>query len=323
MNGIARAAFFGAVMLISGHAMAQDFPSRPLTFIVPYPPGGITDQSARVIGKVLAEKLGQPVIVENKPGAQGLVGTEHVVRSKPDGYTFIYATVSSFGAYAYQFKKISFDPFTALTPVHGMTTSSMLFMVRADAPYKTYSEFVAYAKKNPDAINYYTVGPGSSHHLFGEELQRSGGFRMTQVPYKGSTAAATDLLSGVIQVGFIFPVTMIPMIKDGKMRALGVSGPERLAILPDVPTFAEMGYKDAVYTGWSAIAVPAGTPQDVIDKLAKAFDEALQHPSVVAYVREQGSGTLTGYSGEKLQTFITSEVARMKTWLERAGVQPE
>jgi tripartite-type tricarboxylate transporter receptor subunit TctC len=310
-------------LLVAANAVGQDYPSRPLTFLVPYPPGGITDISSRSIAKVLSDKLGQTVIVENKAGAAGLIGTEQVVRSKPDGYTFLFGGVSSFGAYAYQLNKVPFDPFTALKPVHGLITSSLLFVVRGDAPYKTYAEFVEYAKKNPNAINYYTIGQGSAHHLLGEELQRSGGYQMTQVPYKGSQAALADLLGGSIHVGFIFPSSIVQFLASGRLRALAVSDRVRLPILPDVPTFAELGYKDAVYSTWAAVGVPAATPQPVVDKLSAAINEALQEPGLVKQFTEEGTGLLVGYSGEKLQAFIRDEVAQMKAWLERAGVKPQ
>src|SRR5688500_13009353 len=150
-----------AMAAIATGAFAQDYPSRPLTYVVPFPPGGVTDNGARTIAKVLSEKIGQPVIVENKPGAGGIVGAEYVLNQKADGYTFMYTASGPLGAFGYRYKKLSFDPFTAFTPVHGMAFSPMLFMVRADAPYKTFNELVEYAKKNPEGINYYSTGPGS------------------------------------------------------------------------------------------------------------------------------------------------------------------
>lgn len=316
--GVALVVMIG--MLCAARAIAQDYPARPMTFIVPYPPGGITDISARTVAKGMSEILGQPIIVDNKAGAAGLIGTEQVVRAKPDGYTFLYGTVSSYGAFAYQYKKLSFDPFTALTPVHGLISSSLLFVVRGDAPYKTYAEFVEHAKKHPNSANYYTIGQGSAHHLLGEELQRSGGYQMTQVPYKGSQAALADLLSGSIQVGFIFPSSIVQFLRDGRLRALAISAPERLPVLPDVPTFIELGYKDAIYSTWSAIGVPNGTPQSVVEKLAEAVNKALQDPALKKQFTDEGSGILVDYSGEKLKTFIAREVKQMKDWLERSNV---
>ena len=311
-----------AAMVATG-AFAQDYPSRPLTYVVPFPPGGVTDNGARTIAKVLSEKLGQPVIVENKPGAGGIVGAEYVSQAKPDGYTFMYTSSGPLGAFAFRYKKLSFDPFTAFTPVHGMAFSPMMFIVRADAPYKTFKELVEYAKKNPEGINYYSTGPGSANHLVSELLQKAGGFKMTQVPYKGTGPALTDLLAGVIQVVWEYPVVMKPYLDAGKLRALGITSEQRMPILPDVPTFVEQGFPEAVFTGWATIAVPSATPKPIVDKLAKAYSETLADPAIIKYFDDQGAGILQGYSGEKLRKFIDAENVKMKDLHDRAGVVPE
>jgi tripartite-type tricarboxylate transporter receptor subunit TctC len=315
-------AALAAAVLTTG-AFAQDYPTRPLTYVVPFPPGGVTDNGARTIAKVLSEKIGQPVIVENKPGAGGIVGAEYVLNQKADGYTFMYTASGPLGAFGYRYKKLSFDPFTAFTPVHGMAFSPMLFMVRADAPYKTFNELVEYAKKNPEGINYYSTGPGSSNHLVAELLQKAGGFKMTQVPYKGTGPALTDLLAGVIQVVWEYPVVMKPYIDAGKLRALGITSEERMPLLADVPTFVEQGYKEAVFTGWATIAVPAATPKPIVDKLAKAYSETLADPVIIKYFNDQGAGILHGYSGDKLRKFIDAENVKYKDLITRAGVEPE
>jgi tripartite-type tricarboxylate transporter receptor subunit TctC len=316
------AALAGAI--ISTCAVAQDnYPSRPITYVVPFPPGGVTDNGARTIAKVLSEKIGQTVIVENKPGAGGIVGAEYVAQAKPDGYTFMYTSSGPVGAFAYRYKKLSFDPFKAFTPVHGMAFSPMIAVVNANAPYKTFKELIDYAKKNPEGINYYSTGPGSSNHLVSELLMAKGGFKMTQVPYKGSSPAMTDLLAGVIQVVWEYPVVLKPLLDAGKIRAIGITSEERMPLLPEIPTFAEQGYKDAVFTGWAIISVPAGTPQPIVDKLAKAYSATLDDPAIIKYFRDQGAGILQGYSGEKLRKFIDAENVKYKELIERAGVEPE
>ncbi|WP_034471360.1 tripartite tricarboxylate transporter substrate binding protein [Afipia sp. P52-10] len=313
-----------AIAIASSTALAEPgYPSKPLTYIVPFPPGGVTDNGARAVAKVLGEKLGQPVIVDNKPGAGGIVGSEYVLNAKPDGYTFMYAPHGPLGVFAYQYKKLSFDPLTAFTPVHGMASSPMLFMVRADAPYKTFKELVEYAKKNPEGINYYSTGPGSANHLVSEMLQKAGGFKMTQVPYKGTGPAMTDLLAGVIQVVWEYPVVMKPYIEAGKLRALGITSEQRMPILPDVPTFAEQGYPEAIFTAWSTIAVSAQTPKPIVDRLAKAYSETLDDPSVIKYFEDQGAGILQGYSGDKLRKFVDAENVKLKELMERAGIEPQ
>src|SRR5262245_19789263 len=309
--------------IVATTALAQNYPSRPLNYVVPFTPGGVTDNGARMIAKVLSEKIGQPVIVENKPGAGGIVGAEYVAQAKPDGYTFMYTSSAPVGAYAYRYKKLSFDPYTAFTPVHGMAFSPMIAVVNANAPYKTFKELIDYAKKNPEGVNYYSTGPGSSNHLVSELLMRAGGFNMTQVPYKGSSPAMTDLLAGVIQVVWEYPIVLKPLLDAGKLRAIGITSDERMPLLPNIPTFVEQGYPEAVFTGWAIISVPAGTPKPIVDKLAKAYSATLDDPSIIKYFQDQGAGILQGYSGEKLRKFIDAENAKYKDLITRAGVEPE
>jgi tripartite-type tricarboxylate transporter receptor subunit TctC len=312
-----------AALVVASSAIAQDYPTRPVTWIVPFPPGGVTDNGARTVAKVLSEKLGQPVIVENKPGAGGIVGTEYVVNSKPDGYTFLYASNGPLVTYQFLYKKLSYDPQKSLTPVHGMADSPMLMMVRADAPYRTFAEFIDYARKNPDKLNYFSVGQGSTQHLATELLLREAGIKMAHIPYKGTAPGLTDLLAGVIDVMFDYAVVMKPQIDAGKLRALAVTSEKRLAIMPDVPTFGEQGYPGVVFTAWATIVFPAGVPQPIVDKLADAFGKSLDDPSVIKYFQGQGAGIMQGVAKEKLADFLAKEKVKMKDIVERAGIQPE
>ena len=312
-----------ASLLVATTASAQDWPTRPITWVVPFPPGGVTDNGARTVAKVLSEKLGQPVIIENKPGAGGIVGTEYVVNAKPDGYTFLYASNGALVTYQFLYKKLSYDPQTSLTPVHGMADSPMLMMVRADAPYKTLAEFVDYAKKNPDKMNYFSVGNGSTQHLATELLLKEAGIKMAHIPYKGTSPGLTDLLGGVIDVMFDYAVVMKPQIDAGKLRPLAVTGAKRLANMPDVPTFAEQGFPGVVFTAWATIVFPAGVPQPIVNKLADAFGQSLEDPGVVKYFQDQGAGIMQGVRGEKLADFLATEKVKMKRIVEQAGIQPE
>jgi tripartite-type tricarboxylate transporter receptor subunit TctC len=276
-----------------------------------------------MIAKTLSSKLGQQVIVENKPGASGIVGAEYVLNAKPDGYTLLYAISGPMGGFAFRYKKLSFNPNTAFTPVHGISSMPMLLVVRADAPYKTLAEFVAYAKKNPEGVNYFSLGRGDPNHLYSELLQGAAGFKMTPVLYKGAAPALNDLLAGVIQATWDFPYSMMPHLEAGKLRALGVTTPQRIAVLPDVPTFAEQGYPEAVYDGWFVIAVSAATPKPIVERLATAVGETVDEPAIVKYFTDQGAATLRGYSGEKLKDLIGATLHRSKDLLQRAGVEPE
>lgn len=312
------------VVVFTGQSLASDeFPSRPLTYVVASTAGGIADNGARFLAKVMSEKIGQSVIVENKPGGAGIVGSEYLLSAKADGYKFMYSGIGPLGGLANQHKKLSFDPLTAFTPVHGMAYSPMLMVVPADAPYKTLAEMIAYAKKNPEALNYYSNGNGDGYHLFSELLQQLGGFKMTQVSYRGAPTAMNDFFGGTLQVMWEYPVVLMPFIEAGKVRAIGVTSDQRLPVLPDVPTFVEQGFPEAVFTGWASIIVPSATPKPVVDKLAKAYSATLDDPAVVKYFRDQGAVILQGYSGDKLKKFVADENVKMKDLYRRAGVTPQ
>lgn len=318
------AAFAAMTTAVTTAALAQeDYPSRPITWVVPFPPGGVTDSGARTVAKVLGEKLGQPVVIENKPGAGGIVGAEYVVNSKKDGYTFLYASNGVVVTYPFLYKKMSFDPKKDLIPVHGMADSPMLVMVRADTPYKTLADLIDFAKKNPGKLNYASVGLGSTQHLLAELFQKEAGIKMTHIPYKGSSPALTDMLGGTIDVMFDYPILMQPQMNAGKLRALAVSSQKRLTNLPDVKTIAEQGYPGTVFTAWATIVLPAGTPQPIVDKLAGAFGKSLEDPGIVKYFDDQGAGVMQGVAKEKLAKFYDDERVKMKEIVDRAGIQPE
>lgn len=304
-------------------ANAEDYPTRPITYVVSTPAGGIADTLVRAVSKTLSQKLGQPVIVENKPGGGGIVAAEYVLGRKADGYTIMFTTGAALGHLAYRYKKLSFDPFSAFTPVHGMVSAPMVLAVPADVPYKTFAEFVAHAQKFPDAINYNTLGLADGFQLFSLSLQKTANFNMTAIAYKGNAPALADLLGGSLQAMWDFPLSLKPHLDAGKLRALGVASEQRLPFLADVPTFVEQGFPGSVYSYWSAVAVSAATPQSVVDKLASAYRETLADPDLAAYLKGQGNNVLGDYSGAKLRAFVDSENRKMKELLDLAGVRPE
>ena len=301
---------------------AQDFPSRPITFIVPFAAGGSTDNNARVIAKAMSEKIGQQVVVVNKPGAGTIVGAEFVVGSKPDGYTFFYGSNTNLVNYEYLYKKRSYDPKKDLLPFHGLLLLPPTLVARSDAPYKTLPEMIAYAKANPDKINIASPGQGSAPHLVAELLMSEAGIKMTHVPYKGAGPALIDLLAGAVDVMFDFPVTLQAHIAAGKVRSLAVTGTQRLSSDPDVPTFVELGLPGVAFGTWAVMALPAGTPQPIVDKLTDAFGKSLETAEVKKYFEDQGA-TLIPYTKGKLADFLTAERIKMKEIVERAGIQPE
>lgn len=315
---IAALLLFGSVS-----AAAQDYPNRAISWVVPYAAGGITDNASRTIAKQLGEELGQPVVVENKPGAGGIVGAEYVAHAKPDGYTLLYTANGIVATYPYLYKKLSYDPQRDFTPLHGVQKVYMLVVVRADSPFKTLADLIAYGKKNPGKLNYATIGTGSVQHLFGELLQKEAGFKMTAIPYKGLAPALNDLLGGSIDITLDYPITMKDQIEAGKVRALAISGEQRAKSLPDVKTVAELNYPNAAFTAFTGVVLPKGIPADVLKKLAAAFDKVMSSPQIVKYMVDQGADTMPGMGPEKYADFLAKERTKMKSIVEQAGIEPE
>lgn len=318
-------ALSGAILAILAQApaSAQDFPNRPVTWVVPFTPGGVTDTGARVVAKAFSETLGQSVVVENRGGAGGIVGTEHVVQSKPDGYTVLYGSSGPMATNPYIYKKVSYDPVKSFSLIHTMSESPLIMVVNPNTPFKTVAEFVEFAKKNPGKINFGSAGSGTATHLVGELLQKEADIKLTHVPYKGSSPEIVDLLAGVLDVSFDYAVVVKPHIDAGKLRALAVTSDQRMKILANVPTLKESGYPGAVLAGWSTLVAAADTPQPIVDKLAKAFGEALKKPDVVAYFESNGSAVMPPLTGEKLTRFIIDENAKFKALVEKSGATAE
>ena len=311
-----------AMAFSTAGAQAQQqapYPNRPITWVVPFGAGGVTDNSARFVAKVLSEKIGQAVIVENKPGAAGIVGAEYVAQAKPDGYTMIYGSSGPMATFVSLYKKLSFTPLKSFVPVNGMADSSLLLVVNASRPYKTVEEFIDYLKKNPGKVNYGSSGAGTAPHLIGEMFQMATGTSMVHVPYKASANLYADLLGGTIDAIFDYTVVMRPHIDAGKVIPLGISREDRLKSFPHVPTFKERGL-DVVLTAWASIAMPIGTPPEIVNKMSAAFAETSRDPAVVKYYEENDFGNLGNLGPEKLKEFYVSETAKFKTLVEKAGV---
>lgn len=312
-----------ALCLGAAPALAQKYPDRPITWVVPFGPGTVTDNSARIVAKALGEKLGQNVLVENKPGAAGIVGTEYVMNAKPDGYTFLYGSSGPMATYTSLYKKLSYSPLKSFVPVHAMSSSPLVMVVNTESPFKTLKDFIAYAKANPDKINFGTSGAGTSQHLTGELLQMAAGFKMTHIPYKAGGAQMVDLLGGNIQVMFDYPSVVKPHIEAGKLRPLGITSAQRLKNLPNVPTMVEQGLPDVQISAWSAIMLPANTPADIVEKLGSAFKEALKDPAVIAYFDSTDSIAYNDIGPKELPAFIESETAKFKTLVEKSGASAD
>jgi len=272
------AAGAAALPAVSRVARAQAYPARPVRWIVPYPPGGAADPIARLIGPFLSERLGKPVVIENKPGAGANIGTEFVVRSPPDGHTLLFITTANM-INATFYRDLSFDFMRDITPVAGLVRLPLVLEVNPSVPVKTVAELIAYAKANPGKVNFASAGVGTSLHLAAELFNMMTGTKMIHVPYRGSAPALTDLLAGQVQVLFDNLFTSLEHIKAGKLRAVGVATAARVQQLPDLPTVADAvpGYEASSVFG---VGVPTGTPREITELLNRELDAALADPRI-------------------------------------------
>lgn len=310
-------------VVLCGSVSAAEFPEKAMTVVVPFTAGGIADAGGRTVARAMSGILGQPVIVENKAGAGGIVGAEFVANAKPDGYNLLIASNGVAVTYPFLHKKLSFDPGRDFTPVHGISISPLMIAVRADAPYKTLPELIEYAKKNPDKINYATVGQGSAHHMLAELLQKEAGVKMTQIPYKGGAPAYIDFLGGVLDVMIDYQLGFAPLVEAGKISVLGVASAERLPTMKQVPTFVEQGYKTVLVSAYSILLAPTNTPKPVIEKLAATVRRLLDDPEIVKYYSDRGSRLMTGFGPTELAAFLDAERVKTRQMIELSGIQPE
>jgi tripartite-type tricarboxylate transporter receptor subunit TctC len=304
----------------AGPARAADYPTRPVKWIVPYPPAGTTDVLARIIAQWLTEKLGQPFVIENRPGAGNNLGTEAVVKAAPDGYTMLLVNPAN-GINATLYKELSFNVIRDIAPVAGIVRTPNVMEVTPSFPAKTVAEFIAYCKANPGKINMASSGSGTSVHLSGELFKSMTGCQMLHVPYKGAGPALTDLMGGQVDVIFDNLPSSIGHIKGGKIRALAVTSAERDPSLPDVPTVAETvpGYEA---TAWFGIGMPKGTPKDVIEKVNAEVNRALADPKMRARLAELGGKPIAG-TPEDFGKVIAAETAKWEKVVISSGAKVE
>jgi tripartite-type tricarboxylate transporter receptor subunit TctC len=314
------AAGTAALPAISRIARAQTYPARPVRLVVGFPAGQTADIAARLIGQWLSERLGQPFVIDNRPGASGIVATELVVRSPPDGYTLLYATASNY-INATLYEKLNYNFIRDIAPVAGNISSPLVMEVNPTLPVKTVPEFIAYAKANPGKLNMASAGNGNSTHVAGELFKMMTGINLIHVPYRGSAPALTDLLGGQVQVMFDLVASSIAHIKAGELRALAVTTKTRLEVLPDVPTVGEFvpGYEAS---GVGGVGAPRGTPAEIIDKLNQEINASLADPKVKARLAELGQIVRTG-SPADYGKFIVEETEKWAKVVKFAGIKPE
>jgi tripartite-type tricarboxylate transporter receptor subunit TctC len=318
-----RAAVLGVVLLaLSSSALAQQYPNRPIRFVVPFAPGGSTDTLARTLGQKLTDALRQQVVVDNRSGANGNIGMEIVAHAAPDGYTIVLGYIANLGIGPSLYAKLPFDPVRDYAPITQIASSPNILAVHPSLPVKSFRELIAYAKTNPKKLNFASSGVGSIGHLTGELLNRSAGVYMVHVPYKGSGQAVIDLLGGQVQMMFSGMSSVMPHIKGGKLRALAVTGAQRSPAVPDVPTIAESGFPGFEATAWYGVLATARTPKPVVDRLHAEIVRALALPEVKERLNNVGF-ELVGGTPDEFAAFIKSEIAKWSRVVRDAHISAE
>jgi tripartite-type tricarboxylate transporter receptor subunit TctC len=306
----------------SGGVFAQPWPARPIRMVVPFPPGSSPDLIARIVTEKLAAALGQPVLVENRPGAGGNIGTGMVARAAPDGYTLLFTINGPLVTAPTLSRNLNYDPFRQLAPVTLVATSPNVLVVDARLPVHNLREFVALARARPGELNYGSPGNGSASHLAMEQLKAMTGVDLQHVPYPGFPQITTAMVGGQVQAAFMVPAIAMPQVNAGKLRVLAVTTTGRTAVLPTVPTVAESGYAGFEAISWQAVLAPAGTPQAVIDRLYRELVAILGSADVRDKMRAQYF-IPAGTAPASLRQTMASEKARWDKVIRAAGVQPE
>jgi len=315
---------FAMLSFTSSQLFAQGsnaYPEKPITIIVPYPPGGFNDTLGRIVGKKLADAWGVNVVIDNKPGAGTTIGSNFVARSSPDGYTILVAQFP-FAANPYLYKSLPYDTLKAFSPVVLAGRSPMVLVVNSNSPIKTMSEFLALAKSKPGTVNYGSSGPGSSNHLAMVLFEMMAGVSLNQVPYKGSTPLLTDLAGGQVEVAFDAYPHVRPFLQSGKIRPVAIATEVRSPLMPDIPTVNESGVKGYEASSWHGFVVPSGTPKPVVDKLNKQINLILKQEDIRKIFNEQGV-VPDGGTPAQFGVFIGKQMDIWKKVVTNAGVTAE
>jgi tripartite-type tricarboxylate transporter receptor subunit TctC len=309
-----------ALPAVSRFALAQAYPTRPVRIIVGFAPGGGYDIAARLMGQWLTERLGQPFIVENRPGAGGTIGTEAVVKAPPDGYTLLLVGAAA-ATSAHLYDKLSFDLIRDIAPIAAISREPHIMVVNPSVPASAVPEFVAYAKAAPGELTMASAGNGTPPHLAGELFKMMTGIEMVHVPFRGNAPALTALLGGQVQVTFASMPSSIEYVRTGKLRALAVTTAARSEALPDVPTIGEfvLGYEES---GWSGVGAPKATPAEIVEKLNKDINAGLADPKIKARIAAVGSSVSPGTSAD-FAKLIADETEKWAKVIKFAGIKPE
>ena len=304
--------------LAAGTVLAQSYPNKPIRIVVPQLPGGGNDTIARMVGQKLTVALKQQVVADNRPGAGGLIAADLVAKSPPDGYTLLLANVATMAIIPNVQKKVPYDPVKDFAPVSLVASAPLLVVVHPSLPVTSVKQLIALAKAKPGQLNYASNGVGSSTHLATEMFKMMTGTKMVHVPYKGLSAATTDLLSGQVQVMFSSAVAMMPQVKAGRLRAIAMTGAKRSPAIPDVPTVAEAGVPDYEAGSWYGICAPAGTARPIIDQLSREIAAAVKLPDVIERLALEGVIPV-GSTPEQFAAHIKRELAHVGNVVKASG----
>lgn len=321
MNPLARFLLFAVFFagLLAPASAQQPYPDRPIRIVVPYAAGGAADAVGRILGQAMSEDLGQPVVIENRAGADGNIGAEAVSKSSPDGYTLLLGDVGNLTMGPAIRKTTPYDAIKDFIPISQLVSAPNLLVVHPSLPVNTFQEFINYARAHPKKVNYASSGTGGSAHLAGELLKSATGIDIVHVPYKGASAALNDVLRGDVQSMFGLSV-VLPQVKAGKLRALAVTGPSRMESLPDVPTVAESGFPGFEATAWYGLLAPAGTPEPVVSRLHQSVAKALSSPPLREKLQASGNAVV-GSTPAEFASYIKLEKAKWTRIVDAAGIK--
>ena len=326
VRGLSRTVVLGGLVAVMLSAQvtsvaqtASSFPNQPIRMVVPYPPGGPTDITARVVAAEMSKTIGQNIVIDNRPGASGMIGSEMVTKATPDGYTLL-ANASIHVINPSVYPDMRFDAIKDFTPITQLAQVPLVLVVPANSPIKSVKDLVEYAKANPGKVNFGSAGSASAQHLAGESFKIAAGIQMQHIPYKGSAPALTDLAGGQLQLMFDSMPSATPMINSGKLRAIAVTTTTRAKARPDLPTIAESGFPGFDISTWYAYWAPKGTPADVVEKLAASAAQALKNPEVVAKYEAMGAEPV-GSTPAQFALYVESEAKKWNDIVKKSGAK--
>jgi tripartite-type tricarboxylate transporter receptor subunit TctC len=321
MNRVAMAMLgCGIVAAAPAPARAQDYPNRPVTFVVPFAPGGVTDLFARLLGQKLEQRLGKPFVIDNRPGSGGVTAAAAVARAAPDGYTIMMASSTQLAINVTVRKNLPYDPRKDLQPLALLARVPFVLVVNKDLPVRTVDDLVKLARSQPGKISFGTPGPGTQHHLNAEMFKSIFGLELVNVPYKGTAPALQDVIAGHIHMMFSDVPPAKALIESGKLRALGVTTAQRVPAVPDIPPLAEVGVPNYDASSWHTVTTTAGVPKPIVDKLHDALRAIMADPAVVESLSKEGALPQVSPPPEELKRFVESEIVRWGAVVQKAGI---